>query len=409
MKFKSVLILTVTIISSSMNFAQNKSHDKGVFVEKQKGYYDEILQGIKAFDSIPKTPKKSFKLDVSGMDLPKSIHDFTSYWHNEPISQGQTGTCWSFSTTSFLESEVYRLSKKQVKLSEMFTAYWEYTEKAKRYVEERGSSEFGEGSEANAVTRIWKKYGCVPEVVYDGMKPGQQFHNHKKMFEEMETYLKNLKTTNAWNEDEAVSTIKSILNHYMGTPPTEFKIDGKNYTPKEYLNNYLQINPDDYVDMLSYMQQPYYQQVEYEVPDNWWHNKDYYNVPLDEWMAALKNAVRNGYTMCIGGDVSEAGYLSQNDVAVVPTFDIPSEFIDENARQFRFSNQTTTDDHGIHLIGYTTKDGKDWYLIKDSGAGSRNGNNFGYMFYNEDYVKLKMMDFMVHKDAVKDLLKKFNK
>ena len=130
---------------------------------------------------------------------------------------------------------------------------------------------------------------------------------------------------------------------------------------------------------------------------------------LNEWLAALKSAIRNGYTMCIGGDVSEAGYLSQNDIAIVPTFDIPSEYIDENARQFRFSNQTTTDDHGIHLVGYMTKDGKDWYLIKDSGSGSRDGNNYGYYFYNEDYVKLKMMDFMVHKDAVKDLLKKFKK
>ena len=409
MKLKAFLFCTFVLFFSIINFAQENSKDKGVFVEKQKGFYDEILQGIRAFDSIPKPAKKYFKLDVSGMDLPKSIHEFKSYWHNVPVSQGRTGTCWSFSTTSYLESEVYRQHNKQVKLSEMFTVYWEYTEKAKRFVEERGDSEFGEGSEANAVTRIWKKYGCVPEEVYNGMKPGQKFYDHKKMFEEMDSFLKDLKTTHAWNEDDAVNTIKSIMNHYMGTPPTEFKIDGKNYTPKEYLSNYLQINPDDYVDILSYMQQPYYQQVEYEVPDNWWHNKDYYNIPLDEWLTALKNAVRKGYTICIGGDVSEAGYLSQNDVALVPTFDIPSEYIDENARQFRFSNQTTTDDHGIHLIGYMTKGGKDWFLIKDSGAGSRNGNNSGYVFYNEDYVKLKMMDFMVHKDAVKDLLKKFNK
>ena len=97
----------------------------------------------------------------------------------------------------------------------------------------------------------------------------------------------------------------------MGEPPSEFNVDGKKYTPKEYLTNYLQINPDDYVDVLSYMQQPYYQQVEYEVPDNWWHNKDYYNVPLDEFMSALKKAIRDGYTMAIGGDVSEPGYVAQ--------------------------------------------------------------------------------------------------
>jgi bleomycin hydrolase len=192
----------------------------------------------------------------------------------------------------------------------------------------------------------------------------------------------------------------------MGEPPAEFDVDGQKYTPKEYLKNYLQINPDDYVDILSYMQQPYYQQVEYEVPDNWWHNKDYFNVPLDEFMSALKKAIRDGYTMAIGGDVSEPGYVAQYDVAIVPDFDIPSQLIDENARQLRFSNKSTTDDHGIHLVGYMTKNGKDWYLIKDSGSGSRDGNNKGFYFYSEDYVKLKIMDFMVHKDAVKDLLAK---
>ena len=410
MKPKAILILFLISIFSILNLAQEKPRDKGIFIEKQKGFYDQIRQGIKSYDSIPKPVKKKFKIDVTDTkNFPKSIDEFKKYWYNAPVSQGRTGTCWSFSTTSFLESEVYRLHNKKVKLSEMFTAYWEYTEKAKRFVEERGNSEFGEGSEANAVTRIWKKYGCVPEDVYNGMKPGQKFHDHKAMFNEMESYLKNLKTTNAWNEEEAVNTIKAIMNHYMGEPPTEFKVDGKTYTPKEYLNDYLKLNPDDYVDILSYMQQPYYQQVEYEVPDNWWHNKDYYNVPLDEWLSALKNAIRNGYTMSIGGDVSEAGYLPKYDVAIVPTFDIPSEYIDEYARQFRFSNKTTTDDHGIHLVGYLTKDGKDWYLIKDSGSGSRDGKNSGYYFYSEDYVKLKMMDFMVHKDAVKDLLKKFNK
>ncbi len=180
-----------------------------------------------------------------------------------------------------------------------------------------------------------------------------------------------------------------------------------NTLPKEFLNNYIQIIPDDYVDILSYMQKPYYQQVEYEVEDNWWHSDVYYNVPLNVYMDALKNAIRNGFTMAIGGDVSEAGYDSWNKVGVIPTFDIPSEYIDENARQFRFSNATTTDDHGIHLVGYMEKDGKDWYLIKDSGAGSRNTGDEGFYFYHEDYVKLKIMDFMVHKDAVENVLKKF--
>ena len=119
------------------------------------------------------------------------------------------------------------------------------------------------------------------------------------------------------------------------------------------------------------------------------------------------SAIKNGYTMAIGGDVSEPGYDGWHKIAIVPSFDIPAQYIDENAREFRFDNKTTTDDHGIHLVGYTNKNGVMWYLIKDSAAGSRNIDPAGYYFYREDYVKLKMMDFMVHKDAVKNLLAKF--
>jgi bleomycin hydrolase len=161
----------------------------------------------------------------------------------------------------------------------------------------------------------------------------------------------------------------------------------------------------------SVLEKPYWKQVEYDVPDNWWNDSSYYNLPLDEYMNIVRKSIRNGYTLMIGGDVSEAGFDAKNQIAIVPSFDIPAESIDEFSRQFRFSNKTTTDDHGMHLIGYLEKDGKDWYLIKDSGSGSRNcakeSKNFGYYFFREDYVKLKMMTFMVHKDMMKEYLQKF--
>jgi bleomycin hydrolase len=388
-------------------YPQDKN--KGEFVVPFNEYWEQLSKEIQVFEEKPKEETKVFKMDFTGLDLPKSLSEFTYFWHNEPVSQGRTGTCWAFSTTSFFESEIYRIHKKKVKLSVMYTVYWEYVEKAKRFVKERGNSVFGEGSEANAVKRIWKQYGIIPYEDYSGLLPGQTVYDHSKMFYEMNSYLENVKKLNFWNEEEVASTIKSILNHYMTEPPTQVIVDGKKMTPLEYLNEYLKINLDDYVDILSYMQEPYWQQVEYKVPDNWWHSKDYYNIPLDDFMNILKQAIKNGYTIAIGGDVSEAGYDSRFKVGIVPTFDIPSQYIDENARQFRFSNQTTTDDHGIHLVGYTTKNGVEWFLIKDSGAGSKNVEPRGYYFYHEDYIKLKMMDYMVHKDAVSKILEKFNK
>lgn len=406
---KSFISFLAILIFISASFIKPQEKNKGVFVEPKDGFYKEIEKGIDDFKNSTKEKKKSFKLDFTGINYPQSKEEFKYYWHNEPVSQGQTGTCWTFSTTSFFESEVNRLTGKQVSISPIYTAYWEYVEKVKEFVRTRGKSIVEEGSEANAVTRIYKMYGAVPSDICTGLLLGQQYHDHSDMIKEIQTYLQNVKTINAWNEDEVVAVTKSILNHYLGIPPTEIIVDGKKFSPKEYLTNYLKLNVDDYVDVVSYLQQPYWQQVEYEVPDNWWHNKDYYNIPLDDFMKVLKNAVKDGYTLAIGGDVSEPGYDSWTKCAIVPTFDIPSEYIDENSRQFRFSNETTTDDHGIHLIGYEELDGKTWFLIKDSGAGSHNTGDKGYYFYHEDYVKLKIMDFMVHKDMFKDYFTKFNK
>lgn len=411
-KIFTLLTLGMMLIPSIM--AQQPNKDKGTFIEYKAGYYQNyILKGIEDFENTEAPPavNRVFKIDLSNANLPTTVDQFTRQWANEPVSQGNTGTCWCFSTTSYLETEIYRINKTQIKLSELYTVYWEYVEKARRFVRERGASAFGEGSEGNAVNRLWKQYGIVPLSAYNGLKPGQTYHNHEKMFAEMETYLKSVKADNAWNEDQILATIKSIMNAYIGEPPTKVNVDGKEMTPQEYLKNVCKINPDDYIDVMSLMENPYYTICEYKVTDNWWHAKNYHNVPLDVYMDIIKKSIKAGYTMSIGGDVSESGLVSQSQVAVVPSFDIPSEYIDESARQFRFSNGTTTDDHGVHIVGYYEVNGKTWFLIKDSGSGSRNvgkqSKNFGYYFFHEDYIKLKIMDFMIHKDAIKDVMEKF--
>ena len=128
---------------------------------------------------------------------------------------------------------------------------------------------------------------------------------------------------------------------------------------------------------------------------------------MDEWYDIIKNAVKSGYTITIGGDVSEPGYNGFEDAAIVPEFDIPQKYINQDSREFRFYNKTSADDHGIHLVGYKKVDGHDWFLIKDSARSSRHGKFEGYYFYRDDYIKLKMLTFMVHKDAMKDVLKRF--
>lgn len=384
--------------------AQEKSRDKGIFVEPKNAFWDEIMKSTSEFWKKKPEPQKAFVVDLSGFAAPASLEGFHAVWHNPPVSQGNTNTCWCYSTTSMFESETFRLTGKKVRLSEAYTVYGEYLERTRRFIRERGDSAVAEGSEANAVTRDWKLYGCVPWDVYSGLLPGQKFPDHAKLIEEISSYLDHLKTTNAWNEAEALQTVRAILDHYLGAPPEKFNVEGREYTPATYLRDYLKISLDDYVDVLSYMQQPFGQQVEYQVPDNWWHNRDYWNVPLETYMKILKNALAKGISVSLGGDVSEPGKNADKKVFMIPTFDIPSEHIDDAARQFRFSNGTTTDDHGVHLIGY--QEGKDghWFLIKDSGSSAFNHDPKGYYYLTEDYVRLKMMDFMVHKDAVKGLI-----
>lgn len=411
MKTFSLISVFLLLSFCGNSFSQIAHRDTTLFVQPKNEFFDSISVSLGKFyhqKDTSITVEKVIRPDFSRFDAPKSVDDFTQYWHNPPISQGNTGTCWCFSTTSFLESEVCRLTKGKMKFSEMYTIYWEYVEKVLGYVRSRGDQEFGEGSQANAVLRAWKKHGIVPEKDYTGLLNGQPFHDHSKLFAELDSYLKSVKASNAWDEAEVESTVKSILNHYLGTPPEKIEVDGKLITPKEFLEQVVKLNLDDYVSLVSFSDRPYYTWVEYNVPDNWWHSKEYFNIPLDEFMDAINKAVRSGYTMEIWGDVSEPGIDGHAGIAVIPSFDIPSQYVDANARIFRFYNHTTTDDHGIHLVGCTQKDDKDWYLIKDSGSGARNNTHPGYYFYNEDYVKLKMLGVMLPKSAIPQIVKKIN-
>ncbi len=399
------LIITLLFLLTSTTLLFSQKKNTANYVKPKNEFFEKMKEDLADFNTLKEKKRQSFKMNFDGLEIPKSVDEFKTFWHNAPISQGYTGTCWDFSTTSFFESEIYRLRGEEIKLSELYTAYWEYVEKARRFIQERGNSFFAEGSEGEAVKRNWLKYGIVPQEAYSGLLPGQPNHDHRKLFEEMNNYLQSVKENSAWNEDVNLSTIKSILNHYLGTPPEKFSYNGKTYTPKKFFADIVKLNMDDYVELLSTIKYPFYTYVEFEAPDNWWHSKNYYNIPLDKFTATIKKSVRNGYSVVLGGDVSEAGYSSVAEVAVVPSFDIPAEYINQYSREFRIANKTTADDHGIHIVGFLEKDGKDWYLIKDSGSGSRNGKNKGYYFYHEDYVKLKMLGFMVHKDMVQQLLK----
>jgi bleomycin hydrolase len=408
MKQMPCMTVASMIVLSSVALTQDQAA-RPVFGKRTDAMLDSITALLERAKKPADKDKRYMMLDFATVPAPKQTSEFATVWHQPPIMQGLSGMCWCFSTISMMESEIHRQTGRSIKLSEMHTVYWEHVEKAREFVRTRGESYLAEGSESNAVFRIWKKYGAVPGELYTGLKDGKQYHDHENtLFPEIKRYLDGVKANAAWNEEVVIATVRSILDHYIGAPPVTVSVAGNQLTPQQYLAQVVKLDPDDYIDFLSFMQHPYYTKIEFDVPDNWWHSKEYYNVPLVDFMTIIKRSIRNGYSVAIGGDFSEPGYSrGPAGIAVVAPFDIPAPAITEEARQFRFNNGTTSDDHGLHIVGYLEKDGKDWFLVKDSWSSAYNSTHPGYYYFHEDYVKLKMLGCSVHRDAVQDILAKF--
>jgi len=366
----------------------------------------EIRRVQRERDEFADSTRKELQFGLEGIERPYSPDEFESVFYFTGANQQGTGTCWCFSMTSLIESEIYRLSDREIKLSEMFTVYHEYLEKCRYFVQTRGYYHFSEGSEGNAVLRIMKKYGAMPLDIYDGLFGTDSIHSHRSLSHEVRAYLDLVETNDYWDEEYVIEHVKLILDKHIGTPPESFEYEGMTYTPVEFLDDVLKVDLDDYVELQSTISEPFYQQTYYDAPDNWWYDSTYYNVPLEDWYNAIEGAITNGYSLTIGGDVTGPEWFGPEDVALIPSFDVPRSHINQSSRELRIYEETTTDDHGVHLVGYKKIGDDMWFLIKDSSSGARMGSQWGYMFMREDYPRLKMLTFAVHRDAVKDILGK---
>lgn len=393
MRANGVMVCVLMSMISLPGLAKDKK-DRA-FYETKKNFYDK--------------DKEYLVTDYSPYEHVRSIEAYNPVYHTPPIRQDTTSTCWCFCTTSFLESELHRLGKGDYQLSRMYTVYWEYIEKIRRFIQQKGESLVAEGSQPNAVINIMKKYGAVRASDYSGFLGEATVHDHRELHKEILAYLDYVREHERWFEDEVLAHIKLILNRHLGAPPQMIVVDGVEMSPKEFMSNVLQLPLDEYVSVMSFKKMPFWTQDSYDVPDNWWHSKEYYNVPINDFCGAITQAIRNNYSLVIMGDVSEPGKHGWQDIGIIPSFDIPSEYIDQDSREFRFYNKTSTDDHGMHLIGYKRYKGEDWFLIKDSAASAWNGEFPGYHFFHQDYLKLKVLAFMTHRDAIPALLDNMRK
>jgi bleomycin hydrolase len=348
-------------------------------------------------------------------------------------NQYRTGTCWSFSAISLLESEMMRMGKDAADLSEMWIVRHTYPEKAKRYVRFHGNLNFSPGGAFHDVTNMMAKYGLVPESVYSGLEYGTEKHNHGELDAVLKGYVENV----IENENGDITPVwhdgfVDVVETYLGEKPETFTYEGKEYTPKSFAKEYVDLNPDNYVELSSYTHHPFYSKFILEVPDNW-SQDEVYNLPVDDLMEVMYNAIDEGYTIAWAADVSDKGFSWNNGVAVVPAKDLedmtqtertrwedlterekqqqlynfndPPEKqkeITQEMRQKAFNNYNTTDDHGMHITGLAEdQNGTKYFYVKNSWS-DENHVYDGYLYASDAYVRYKTMDIMVHKDAIPD-------
>ena len=334
-------------------------------------------------------------------------------------SQGNTGTCWSFSCTSFLESEMIRQGKTPIDLSEMYAVRQTYLKKAERYLRFHGKANFSPGSLGHDVINVLGEHGAMPEVAFDGKLDPKRPHNHQALDKELKTHLDSL-VKNRRNIDENwLEGIGVILDKHLGELPDEFEFEGKSYTAESFAKEVVGLNAEDYISFTSFSHHPFYKPFVLEVPDNFSHGL-FYNLPINELTQLAEYALENGYSIEWDGDVSEDGFAARSGLAVVPEVDwseiedkttvfnspIDEKEITQQVRQQAFNTYKLTDDHLMHLTALVKdQTGKKYFLTKNSWG--EIGPLKGYLYMSEAYFKLGTVSLLVHKDAIPaDILEK---
>ncbi len=348
-------------------------------------------------------------------------------------NQYRSGTCWCFAALSFVESEILRTSGKEVDLSEMFVVGKSYHDRAVKYVRLDGHLNFAAGSSFGDVFHVIKDYGIVPQELMPGLNYGTDKPEHSEMDAALKGYVDaikknpNRKLSTAW-----LKGFDGIVAAYLGEYPEEFEVDGKKYSPETY-RDFLGINTDDYINLASFTHHPFYSQFIIEVCDNWrWDTA--YNLPIEELMEVMYNAIDKGYSIAWGSDVSEKGF-TRDGIAVMPiekekvaagsdqerwvgkseekaeeeTPELPEEMtITQEMRQDGYDRKTTTDDHGMHIYGLAKdQKGTNYFMVKNSWGDAGKFN--GIWYASDAFVRYKTLNIIVHKDAIpKSIKKKLN-
>ena len=335
-------------------------------------------------------------------------------------NQGSSGTCWSYSTNSFLESEMIKAGKPAIDLSEMFIVRNAYIEKGKNYVKMHGAVTLGDGGALHDVINMYAKYGIVPQETYTGLNYGTDINQFGEMAAIQEGVLNAvIKNPNKSLTPNWIKAYTAVIDSYLGEAPKKFTYSGKSYTPQTFAKEVVGLNPQDYVEISSFKDQSLYDKFVLMVPDNWSFDQ-VYNVKIKELTDIIDHALKNGYTVAWATDVSEKGFSWKNGVAYVPAKDFaimsdtekasmfngpkPELEITEDMRQRAFDNYETTDDHGMHIVGLAKdQNGKEYYIVKNSWGVSNDYN--GYLYVTKNFVQYKTTSILLNKKGLPNDIK----
>lgn len=350
-------------------------------------------------------------------------------------NQNNSGTCWAYSSLGFFEAELLRMGKGEYNFAEMYLAHKTYEDRAKAAVRMHGDVSFSQGGSFYDCVYCMKNYGMIPEEAMP--LPGTLYGDTLANFSEFFSILEPQVAAVAKGEQKKLSpiwfnAINATLDTYLGKCPEEFTYKGKKYTPKTFMAS-TGLNMDDYVSLTSFTHHPFYSKFIIEVQDNWRWGESY-NLPLNEFMEVMENAVNNGYTFAWGADVTENGF-SRNGIAVCPDVQkwkdengsdyahwfgkgkdfnrdaytahpLPEVSVTQEMRQTAYDNWETTDDHGMIIYGIAKdQNGKEYFMVKNSW-----GTNFDYKgvwYASKAFVAYKTMNILVNKNAIpKNIAKK---
>ena len=342
-----------------------------------------------------------FLINITLVSFAQSSSDFETILKvkSSPLKDQQSsGTCWSFATTSFIETEAIRLGKASISLSPIFYVPPTYLAKAKKFIDKKGDSYFAEGDLTFSVLDAYKKNGAIPEQIYNGIIEDDWQHDHVEMDDLLKKMVESIGTSgygrikpNSWSK-----AMEGVLKAYLAIPPATFVYKDKLYSPKTFADEYVGINPEEYIEITSYTQSDFYKMFTLKIPANWNENK-YLNMPIQEFEKTIDYALENGFSLAWDGDATEPFFDFEKGVLQLPV-DEESIKITQNLRQKTFEDKMTTDDHNMHLIGKAkNKEGKVFYILKNSEGNNEMG---GYVYMSKNAMLLKTISLLVHKNGI---------